>query len=87
MLRKLSGIVILLFAGIMTLSVLNETLKIIIYPQKKTGDAATDLGNITGQWTAVLIFVIIIYYLFKFGLKLIRSKPKTESIDDIGIEK
>lgn len=79
MFRKLSGIVILFFAGILTLSVLYTTLKMIIEPAQKTGDNAADSGYLVGQWIAVIIFVIIIFYLFKFGLKLISSKPKPDS--------
>lgn len=86
MLRKLSGILILFFAGLLTLSVLLTTLKIIIEPIQKTGDNAADSGQLVGKWTAIIIFAIIIFYLFKFGLKLIKNKPKTETIDDIGNE-
>jgi len=86
MLRKISGLLLIIIAGLLIMAGLNSLYHIITVPIKRTGDAAYDSGQIIGRWLFMAILTLIIFFLLRFGLRLLKNKTKIESIDDIGNE-
>jgi hypothetical protein len=87
MLKKLLGILLIILGGLFTLGVLSSIFTAIIVPRTKTGNVAYDSGFAFGYWIFIVFLSVIIFFMFKVGLKLVKKKKiNVESIDEIGRE-
>lgn len=85
--KKIAGILLLLFAGLLTMALLVSSLNSIKDCSEKFQSSSTDgYAFLLGTLIAIGIFIAIIYFLVKFGLKLVRKKKisAAELIDEIG---
>ncbi|MCL9804955.1 hypothetical protein NAT51_05465 [Flavobacterium amniphilum] len=85
-LKKITGILLLIIAGISGLAaflvLIRETLSVI---RKIDRYSAFDFGYSLGMFMGVLFFSTIAYFSAKYGLRLVQGKKEEkESIDDIG---
>lgn len=86
-LKKIVGVLLLVIAGLLTLSTLYAFIDGIVRTIEKFKDSgAYGVGSAIGTIIASAFFIFIIIYITKKGLKLISNKNKTDSIDDIGTE-
>lgn len=86
-LKKLAGILLLLFAGMLSLGTLMSLLNAITEIIKKSKESSVyTISYALGSLVGAAIIVVIIYFVSKLGLKLIKKKNiQVESIDEIGI--
>ena len=85
-LKKIVGIILMLFSALFFISALITFLKFIF--QANTNADAYNIGYIIGHIIGFIAFVIISYLILKFGLKLVKKKVeeiKADSIDEIGL--
>lgn len=88
--KKIIGVLLLIFAGLLSIATLAAFFNGIIDCSKKIMESSTTSGIAysLGSLIALLFFVAIIYFTTKLGLKLIKKKPtEIVSIDEIGLEK
>ncbi len=86
LLKKITGIFLVLLAGILSLvtliSAINATKESI---EKIKESTSVGIGYAFGSLFGIIIIGVIIYFMFKMGLKLIsKKKIEVESIDEIG---
>lgn len=85
MLKKIAGIIIIILAALISLGLFSALFKLLTDPIKKTGNEAYDSGQVVGQWVFLVILIVIIFFLFKFGVKLMNKKTTPdEFINEIG---
>jgi hypothetical protein len=88
-LKLLAGIVLLLLAIFFTLSLLGTLLNFIPDTTNAfTRSSAEGWGYLLGSITAKVLFAVLIYYMFKFSIRLMKNQPlkkdKTAAINEIG---
>ncbi|MBD3583993.1 hypothetical protein [Flavobacterium selenitireducens] len=86
--KSISGILLLTLAALLSfgtiMGVFNAVSDIMQQPE---GSEKRSIPYAIGTLLGFAIFVAIIYFLMKFGLKLLRKKADVkESLDDIGRE-
>ena len=87
MFKKIVGILLITLAGLFTLGTLSSLFTTITVPAEKTGNEAYDNGLVAGKWAFLVIISVIIFFMFKVGLKLVKKKTTNiESINEIGSE-
>ncbi len=85
-LKKIVGIVLLLLAGLFSLATLLNFIRSVAKIINKN-DAYTsyEMGYTIGTFVGILIVLVLIFFMAKFGLKLISNKKEQlESVDEIG---
>lgn len=84
-LRKIAGVLLLIFAGILTIATLATIPNGISESIKKIKESSIGIAFAFGTLVGIAIFGVLIYFSIKFGLKLIKKKNvEIDSIDDIG---
>jgi|GEM_PF-5269086 len=86
LLKKLAGIFLLLFAALLSLATIVSAFNSIIDIKDEINKSTSEgLGYAFGSMLVTVLFVAIIFFMVKFGMKLIRRKTvEVESIDEIG---
>ena len=85
-LKKITGWFLFLFAGCLSLALLMSSLNAIVPTISEFKEStASGLGYLMGSLLVICVFALLIKYIAKLGLKMIKSKVIVEdSIDDIG---
>lgn len=86
-LKKVLGVIFILIGGLLSLSLLIQTRSTVISALERKEVSGYGLAYIMGIIIGFLIFLVPIFFLFKFGFKWIsnKTKPKkVEGIDGIG---
>ncbi len=87
MFKKIIGFILIILATLFSLGSIKSLYETITVPIKKTGNEAYDSGQMMGAWIFLAILYVLIFFMFKFGLKFIKNKKiGVESINDIGTE-
>ncbi len=81
-LKKIIGVLLLLLGLILSIGILFTTIKLIIDKATLDFNSAYNIAHLIGNFIGFGLFIVIIYFLFKFGLKLTRTKNKP-SLNDI----
>lgn len=86
--KKISGICLFLFAIILSFATLVAFLRAVLDSVKEFKiDVSGGIGYIFGSLIIIVLLIIIVRYMFKWSLKLIKTKAEPEdSIDQIGLE-
>ena len=86
--RKIAGIILLLFAGILSITILATTPSSFIRCKAKIAEANPgSIGYVLGSLFVTVVAIIAIFYIVKLGLKLVRKKiVANNSIDEIGLQ-
>jgi len=88
LLRKLAGIFLILFASILSLATIVSGFKSIgegISETRKSG--INGLGYVVGSLFVIILSIVLIFFMMKFGLKLIKKKTVvTEAINETGTD-
>lgn len=84
--KQFLGFLLLLFAGLITLSLVFAMVKAVLQTiTELQKDTAYGIGYLIGTCIGLVIIGGLIYFLAKVGLRLVKGKAaKKESIDDIG---
>ncbi|MEN2401193.1 hypothetical protein GKZ90_0015500 [Flavobacterium sp. MC2016-06] len=88
-LKKIAGYFLIVFAILMAIGLLGSTFQAILQSSKEIHDngLAEGLGYAFGSLFMIIIFILLVIYCMKTGLKLLKNKTKiTDSIEDIGKE-
>lgn len=87
-LKKLAGIFLILFASILSLATLVSGFKSIgegISETRKSG--IYGLGYAAGSLFAIVLSIVLIFFMMKFGFKLIKNKTVVgEAINETGTD-
>ena len=85
-LKKIFGIFLLIVSAIFSLGTfLNFIREITLLIQRKEEFTSFEVGYTIGVFIGLIIISVLIYFMAKFGLKLVKIKKREiESIDDIG---
>lgn len=85
-LKKITGIFLLILAGILSLAALVSFINAITATIDTMGKSTSEgIGYAFGSLFGIVIIGIVIYFMIKIGLKLIsKKKVEVESIDEIG---
>lgn len=88
-LKLLAGIALLIVAILFTLSLFSTILKSIVEVTNEfKKSSAEGWGYLFGSLTVKVLFAVLIYYMFKFSVRLIKNQPlkkdKTAAINEIG---
>jgi len=86
LLKKLAGIFLLLFAALLSLATIVSAFNSIIEIKEEINESTSEgLGYAFGSILVTVLFAAIIFFMAKFGMKLIRRKAvEVGSIDEIG---
>jgi hypothetical protein len=82
-LKKIIGVLLLLLGLILSIGTLFTTIKLVINKATLDISSTYDVAHFVGNFIGLGTFIVIIYFLFKFGLKLTRTKNKPSLIDII----
>lgn len=85
--KKISGIILLLFSVLLFLGTIISTFNTYRAPDNEWGASSSErVGYGLGIIIGCCILLAIVYFLFKFSLKLVENKPlkKTSEIEEIG---
>jgi hypothetical protein len=87
--KKTTGVLLLVFAALFSIAVLASFLNGIVESSKEINKSTTSgIAYAFGSLITLAIFVAILYFIIKLGLKLIKKKnTRINSIDEIGLEK
>ncbi len=81
-LKKIIGVLLLLLGLILSIGTLLTFVKLIITLVTLEDNSTYEIARLIGNFIGFGLFIVIIYFLFKFGLKLTRTKNKP-SLNDI----
>ena len=84
MLQKIIGILLLSISGLLFLPYAYTLYIAIAVPIQKTGDTAYDTGQVIGKFVFILLFSLLLFFMIRYGLKMLKSKEGKPSIEDIG---
>jgi hypothetical protein len=87
--KKILGIFFIIIGALLSLSLIAAILKALM---QSIGELARStyegIGFLFGIFVMMVIFGIIIYFIFKYGFKLLKTKSlPQDTIDDIGLTK
>lgn len=84
--KKIIGVLILILAGIFSLGALLNFISLIFEAIiKEDSYTSYDLGYTIGIFSGLILIAILLFYMWKFGFKLIKSKrDHVDSIEEIG---
>jgi hypothetical protein len=87
--KKILGIFLIIIGALLSLSLIAAILKALM---QSIGELARStyegIGFLFGIFVMMVIFGIIIYFIFKYGFKLLKTKSlPQDTIDDIGLTK
>jgi hypothetical protein len=84
---KIAGILLIALGTLFFAAAVSTIYNHMILPTEKTGDPDFDNGQIFGFWLCLTFYLVVIFFMFKFGLKLLKRKTKNfKSINEIGRE-
>ncbi|MDR6762234.1 putative membrane protein [Flavobacterium sp. 2755] len=87
--RKIFGIFLIIIGSLLSLSLIVAILKALMQSIGVLGKSTYEgIGFLFGIFIMTVIFGIIIYFIFKYGFKLLKTKAlPQDTIDDIGLTK
>jgi hypothetical protein len=86
-LRKIAGIILLLFAGVFLLDILVTMPNSFIRCKAKMTESNSEgIAYVLGSLFVTIVSIVAIFFIVKQGLKLVRKKKVVNnSIDEIGL--
>lgn len=75
-LKKIIGVLLLLLGLILSIGILFTTIKLIIDKATLDFNSAYNIAHLIGNFIGLGMFIVIIFFLFKFGLSLLKIKKK-----------
>ncbi|WP_452602364.1 hypothetical protein [Pontimicrobium sp. MEBiC06410] len=82
-LKKILGVLFILIGGFLSLSLLIQAPNTVINSLERKEVSGYGMAYVFGIIIGFLIFLIPIYFLFKFGFKWVSNKKKSR-IEDVG---
>lgn len=84
--KKIIGVLILVLAGIFSLGTFLNFITLIFEAiTKQDSYTSYELGYTIGIFSGLILIAILLFYMWKFGFKLIKSKrDNIDSIEEIG---
>ncbi|UUF12775.1 MULTISPECIES: hypothetical protein [Flavobacterium] len=87
--KKILGILLIIIGALLSLSLIVGILKALMQSIGVLGKSTYEgIGFLFGTFIMMVIFGIIIYFIFKYGFKFLKTKAlPQDTIDDIGLTK